>query len=198
MQPRRRNAFCSKPGCRRPPKPDARYCKPCFASANRKSHHRHRAARSRRRRDRADGRDQATRERDSARAKLAVAIKRGTLEKYPCARCGAHENLTGFIADPKNWREVLWLCRDHHQAEREHRVKDAKRAAWAELRARFAAEWPSLPPDIQARLSAEVERLPAVLTLGAARESPFYQQQLVAAFGRFLTAAGEPAAAPNG
>jgi hypothetical protein len=194
MQPR----VCSKPGCRRPPKPDARYCKPCFANANRKSHHRHRAARNSRRRDRTDDRDQATRDGDSARAKLAVAIKRGTLKKHPCARCGAREDLTGFIADPKNWREVLWLCRDHHQTERERRVKNAKRAAWAELRARFAAEWPSLPTDVQARLSAEVEHLPAVITLRAARESPFYQQQLVAAFGRHLTTPGEPAAAPNG
>jgi hypothetical protein len=189
--------ICSKPGCRRQPKPDARYCKPCFASANRKSHHRHRAARNSRRRDRADDRAQATRDRDSARAKLAVAIKRGTLKKHPCARCCAREDLTGFMPDPKNWREVLWLCRDHHQTERERRVKAAKRAAWAELRARFSAEWPSLPPDVQARLTAEVERLPAVRTLRAARESPLYQQQLVAAFGRHLTA-GEPAAASNG
>jgi hypothetical protein len=189
--------ICSKPGCHRPPKPDARYCKPCFAAANRKSHHRHRAARNLRRRESADDRDEATRTRDSARAKLAVAIKRGTLKKAPCARCGGSDDLTGFMADPKNWREVLWLCRDHHQTEREHRIKNAKRAAWAQLRARFAAEWPSLPPDLRARLTAEIESLPAVLTLGAAPESPFYAQQLVAAFGRHLTA-GEPAAAPNG
>jgi hypothetical protein len=189
--------ICSKPGCRRSPKPDARYCKLCFASANRKSHHRHRTQRNHRRRDRADERDQATRARDSARAKLAVAIKRGTIKKAPCARCGGSEDLTGFIADPENWREVVWLCRDHHQTEREHRVKAAKRTAWAELRARFAAEWPSLPPDLQARLTAEVESLPAVRTLGAAPESPFSRQQLVAAFGRHLTA-GEPATASNG
>ena len=57
--------------------------------------------------------------------------------------------------------------------------------AWKTLGERFAAEWPQLAPDLQARLRAEVERSSAFRIVRANPESPLYRQQLVAAFGRY-------------
>ena len=61
----------------------------------------------------------------------------------------------------------------------------AKVVAWKTLGERFAAEWPQLAPDVQARLRAEVERSSTFAIVRANPESPLYRQQLVAAFGRY-------------
>jgi hypothetical protein len=181
--------ICSKPGCQRSPKPDARYCKPCFATANRASHRRHRKQRNLRRRDRADNRDQATRARDSARAKLAVAIKRGTIAKHPCARCGSDEDLTGFIADPERWREVVWLCRNHHLIERERTAQTdatkAKKDEWETLRQQFTEAWPHLTIEEQDALwkMACEDPIVARCPFPLHPEAPLMHQALIRAYG---------------
>ncbi|MGP6156268.1 MAG: hypothetical protein ACLPYS_01810 [Vulcanimicrobiaceae bacterium] len=53
-----------------------------------------------RRRDAAAARGEDARARDSARAKLAMALRRGTLERGRCADCGDPEVVVGMIEDP--------------------------------------------------------------------------------------------------
>jgi hypothetical protein len=83
--------------------------------------------------------------------------------------------------------EVVWFCRAHRALERERIAEQAAvtaKRAWRTLGERFEAQWPQLPADIQAQLRAEVERSPVFRLVRANPQSPLYQQQLVAAFGR--------------
>ncbi len=91
------------------------------------------------------------RARDSGRAKLAMALRRGTLERGRCRECGARE-VVGLIADPADWRAVVWVCPEHRQAELErrrdaaaHRAANAKQAAWYDERTRALAAIELLP-----------------------------------------------------
>jgi hypothetical protein len=97
---------------------------------------------------------------------------------------------------------VVWLCRVHRANERDRLAQKAAAAAkvvaWKTLGERFAAEWPLLAPDLQARLRAEVERSSAFRIVRANPESPLYRQQLVAAFGRYCASLeGEATTAPS-
>jgi hypothetical protein len=91
--------------------------------------------------------------------------------------------------DPTKPLDVTWLCRVHRENERDRLAEEAaatkKVVAWKTLGERFAAEWPQLAPDLQARLRAEVERSSAFRIVRANPESLLYRQQLVAAFGRY-------------
>jgi len=69
----------------------------------------HRRALAVRRRDAAAGRGDDVRARDSARAKLAMALLRGTLARGRCVDCGDGK-VIGMIADPAHWRDAVWVC----------------------------------------------------------------------------------------
>lgn len=64
-------------------------------------------------------------DRKKARSKVATALENGTLNRFPCAKCGAinseahHEDYTKPL-------EVVWYCPKHH-AERHVEINDAKR-----------------------------------------------------------------------
>jgi hypothetical protein len=63
-----------------------------------------------RRRNVAADRDGDKRAADSARAKVAMALKRGTIARGHCTVCGSLKT-TAYIADPAKWREIVWVCR---------------------------------------------------------------------------------------
>ncbi len=137
--------FCSAPGCRRRTRPGGRHCPGCHAAAVRQWRDAHRREIAIRRRDAAALRDDETRARDSARAKLGMALRRRTLARGCCRICGDAE-VIGLIAEPTRWREVVWVCREHRQADldrcredAEQRAAEAKQAAWYLERARVVA-----------------------------------------------------------
>lgn len=51
----------------------------------------------------------------NARSYLHVYIKRGKIKKIPCAVCG-QRRVEAHHADYNKPLEVVWLCREHHQA----------------------------------------------------------------------------------
>jgi len=128
-------------------------------------------------------RDDDARARDSSRAKLAMALRRGTLKRGRCRECGARE-VVGLIADPADWRAVVWVCREHRQAEIERRrdgaaqrAADAKQAAWYAERARVLAAIELLPPVERAQLHALAALGPAGTQLSPG--APLYVMNLV-------------------
>jgi len=182
--------FCGAPGCRRRARPGGRHCPGCHTAAVRRWRAEHRRALAVRRRDAAATRDDAARARASGRAKLAMALRRGTLERGRCRECGARA-VVGLIADPARWREAVWVCREHRQAELERRrdaaaqrAADAKQAAWYDERTRALAAIELLPPAERARLHALAARGPAGTQLlpGA----PLYVMNLVRVYKAFM------------
>jgi len=175
--------FCGARGCKRRARPGGRHCAGCHAAAVRRYRDEHRRALAIRRRDAAATHDDDARARDSARAKLAMALRRGTLERGRCRECGARA-VVGLIAEPARWREAVWVCREHRQAELERRREDAaqrtanaKQAAWYEERARVLNAIELLPPDQQATLHALAARGPAGTRLSPG--APLYVMNLV-------------------
>ncbi len=175
--------FCGAPGCRRRARPGGRHCPGCHAAAVRRWRAEHRRALAVRRRDAAAARNDDARARDSGRAKLAMALRRGTLERGRCRECG-DTGVFGVIADPARWREAVWVCGAHRAAEVERR-RDAdaqrahqdKQAAWYDERARVLAAVELLPPDQRATLHALAARGPAGTQL--APDAPLYVMNLV-------------------
>ncbi len=178
--------YCGATGCRRRARPGGRHCAGCHAAAVRRYCDEHRRALAVRRRDAAATRDDDARARDSARAKLAMALRRGTLERGCCRECGARE-VVGLIADPADWRAVAWVCREHRAAElarrrdaAAQRAANAKQAAWYDERTRALAAIELLPPAKRARLHALAARGPAGTQLSPG--APLYVMNLVRAY----------------
>jgi len=178
--------FCSAPGCRRRTRPGGRHCPGCHAAAVHRWREEHRREIAARRRDVATLRDDEARARDSARAKLGMALRRGTLERGRCRVCGDAE-VIGLIAEPARWREVEWVCREHRQAELDRRRDDAdqraaevKQAVWYAERARVLAAIDLLPPAEQAQLHKLAVRGPAGMQLSPG--APLYVMNLVRVF----------------
>jgi len=139
-----------------------------------------------RRRDESALRDEATRAADSARAKLAMALRRGTMKRGMCQICGTTDVL-GIIEEPQRWRDVVWVCRRDRDVARERRrdeeaqlAASRERAAWAEERTRVLAAIELLPPDVRARLYELAARGPAGIRLSP--EAPLYMIALIRAF----------------
>ncbi len=175
--------ICSKPRCKNTPTPDGRYCKACFAAANRASHERHHKERNARRRTRADYRDDTARANDSARAKVFVAIARGKMLKGRCVHCSCWDDITALILDPAKWREVVWVCRDHRADEIARRTTPPPvdpAVVWQTERERALAAIATLPESQQAALRAVAARGPAGMVI--APEAPFFTIRLVQAY----------------
>jgi len=182
--------YCGARSCRRRARSGGRHCPACHAAAVRRWRDGHRREINARRRDAADCRSEETRIRDSARAMLAMAIRRGTKVRGCCRFCGASE-VIGLMADPAQWNSVEWVCREHRQAEFERRreadaqqVYEDKQAAWIEERARALAAIDLLPPEVRAKFHAAAARGPAGMQLTP--EAPLYVMQLVRAYKAFV------------
>jgi len=60
---------------------------------------------------------------ESARRKLAYAVKYGHLRRLNCELCG-NENTDGHHMDYSRPLDVVWLCRPHHAAFHNNKLKD--------------------------------------------------------------------------
>ena len=157
----------------------------------RDEHHRELAVR---RRDAAALRDEDTRARDSARAKLAMAIRRGKIARGHCRFCGS-KDVIALMADPAKPLQVQWVCRADRQAEIERRQADeARRAAaaaqanWEHDRTQILAAIALLPLASRAQLEAIAACGPSGMRLSS--EAPLYKTQLVRAYKAALRAGG--------
>ncbi len=175
--------ICSTKACRGTARPGGRHCLACHARAVRRYRDRHAPQLTTRRRDAAALRDEATRAADSARAKLAMALRRGTMRRGLCQICGTAD-VMGIIEEPQRWRDAVWVCQEHRAAERERRREDAaqrtvsaKQAAWYDERARVLAAIELLPLDQQAQLHALAARGPGGIRLPSG--APLYIMNLV-------------------
>ncbi len=175
--------FCGAPGCKRRARSGGRHCPVCHTAAVRRWRERNERELAVRRQDAAAARNADARAHDSARAKLAMALRRGTLTRGRCRECGAR-GVVGLIADPADWRVVVWVCREHRTTELERRrdaaaqrAADAKQAAWYAERARVLAALELLPPAERARLHALAARGPAGTQLSPG--APLYVMNLV-------------------
>lgn len=176
---------CARGKCRRRSRENGRYCKPCFAAANRRSHRKHHKERNARRRDRAKNRDESARARDSARAKLAVAIARGRMTKGACVVCQRHDDVVAYIANPRRWSKVIWTCREHRtevatlpSAGVERSEKGAE--SWVRQREVALAVIAGLPKEVRESLYEIAARGPAGVRLSL--EAPLFAIQLVRAY----------------
>ena len=177
--------FCGAPRCRRRTRPGGRHCPEHHVAAVRRWREGERNAINTRRRDRAQDRTEAQREQDSARSKLAMALKRGKIAKSGCRACGTTA-VTAFQPDPKRPLDVVWLCRDDRAeyigTRAENVASKAAQDAWSMRRMAAMVALELLPPDKQAQLRAIASRGPAGLRLSA--EAPLYTQQLTLAVER--------------
>lgn len=181
---------CATPGCERAPRKRGRTCGCCATRAWRKRHAKTIAAHER---ARTFTPEQAALRRASAI--FFTDLRRRNRPRKPCDECG-RADVVPHWPDLTQPLTVTWFCRVHRENERDRQAEAAKATAkvvaWKSLGERFAAEWPQLAPDLQARLRAEVERSSAFRIVRANPESPLYRQQLMAAFGRYC-ASLEPA-----
>jgi len=135
-----------------------------------------------RRRNVAAARDGDKRAADSARAKVAMAIKRGKIERGYCTECGSLK-ATAYIADPANWHEIAWVCRDHRDEcirgilEREQARE--KQDAWKIKREWAFSVFEAMPPKMQAEIRTLARRNPIFRDRDLASDSPLYLSKLV-------------------
>ncbi len=181
--------ICSAKACRGTARPGGRYCRPCHAVVVRRYRDRHAPQLTTRRRDAAAMRDEATRAADSARAKLAMGLRRRTLQRGVCRRCGTTD-VMGIIEDPQQWRDVTWACRRDRDVARERRrdeqaqlAAQRERATWAEEWTRVLAAIDLLPPDVRRRLHELAARGPVGIRLSP--EAPLYVMNLIITFSTY-------------
>jgi hypothetical protein len=134
--------------------------------------------------------------RDSARAKLYVAIARGKMKKAPCAVCGCAD-VTAFIIDPERWWEAIWICREDRNEEIARRLSTAILPQQADAHIherdvvlRIVA---LLPENVRLRLYDIAARGPAGIRLDA--DAPLFIMQLLRAY-RALPAQEVPVEKP--
>jgi len=181
--------ICSTKACRGTARPSGRHCLACHARAVQRYRDRHAQQLAARRRDADALRDDRTRAADSARAKLAMALRRGTMQRGVCRRCGTTD-VMGIIEDPQQWRDVTWACRRDRDVARERRrdeqaqlAAQRERATWAEEWTRVLAAIDLLPPDVRRRLHELAARGPVGIRLSP--EAPLYVMNLIITFSTY-------------
>ncbi len=184
--PRPHNRSSGTAGRRRRARAGGRHCRPCHAAAVRRWRENHARDLAIRRRDAAGLRDDDAKARDSARAKVAMALRRGSLKRGHCGFCGG-ATVIATIPDPARWREIVWVCRDHRQAElgrrqelAEQRAAELRQAQWYAERDRVLAAIDLLPPEERAQLHTLAGKGPAGVRLSPG--APLYTINLVRVF----------------
>lgn len=173
--------LCCAKGCRENARLGGRYCKQHHAGASRDRHERQRTVINAKRRDDAAKRTDEERIADTARAKLAMALKRGKLMRSHCVVCGSSKT-TAYIADPVQWRTVIWVCRDHRGqlvddiVDRERQLR--KRNEQAARREHFLVIFNQLPANLQATVRDCASRDPFGIR-PLTEEAPLYWHQLI-------------------
>ena len=69
----------------------------------------------------------ANKEKNAAHKAVEYAIKRGTIVKQPCERCGTNDLVHAHHDDYSKRLDVIWLCPIHHRER--HREIDAQAAS---------------------------------------------------------------------
>lgn len=192
---------CGIVTCRNPARSGGWRCQAHHRLDVRRWRSKNRFAINTRRRGIANERDAAKRATDSARAKLAMALKRGKIQRGVCVEC-CSPKVAAYIADPARWRDIVWVCHEHRhaviegllkheQARKKQAIRNAKRE-WA------LAVLASFPPDVQAEIQALALRPPPIFrnTIFHDREleigSPFYLSQLVAEVEKRVASTASP------
>jgi hypothetical protein len=93
--------LCSRCHIRETRSTQQRYCKVCHAEKIREFRLLHPMTDEQRRRS-------------NCRSYLHVYLKRGKIQKGPCAHCGTNEHIEGHHEDYSKPLEVMWLCRPCH------------------------------------------------------------------------------------
>jgi len=184
-QPRALGRFCNATGCERPARRRGRFCGRCALRQ-------WRAANRDRDRARESKRTFSDEQRliRSARATVAMAVKRGHVKAQACRDCGRIGR--PHHPDPRQPRNVLWLCRSHRLIEREREqearrtqaereIASAREEKWCNLVARFTAAWPLLPADAASSIQALAQQNPLIRSLHP--EAPLARQALIRAYG---------------
>lgn len=184
--PRPLNRYCGAKGCRKRARPGGRHCAPCHAASVRRWREGHAYELAVRRRDAAGARSGDARARDSARAKLAMALRRGKIARGHCVVCGS-KDVMALIEDAQRPLDVVWACRADRELAREQRndaaaerTAAAEHEKWLLERARALAEIELLDVADRERLYELARRGPAGLRLSP--ESPLFAINLVRAF----------------
>jgi hypothetical protein len=176
--------ICQTPGCERLARRRGRSCGRCATRQWRKLHTDELAEREA---QRAFPVDQLPLR--QARGYLSAYLRRGTIQRQPCQRCGAQEVVPHFpdLAKP---REVVWFCRQHRTETLEaiaqanaDAAQAAKNVKWRSDRERFADEFPRLSQEIQAYLrtasAAAIASDPRLRYLSLAPDAPLAQHMLI-------------------
>jgi hypothetical protein len=180
--PLRPSRSCDVENCREIARPGGRRCRVHHLLDVRRWRSKNHTIIKARRRDVAADRDADARAADSARAKVAMAIKRGTITRGPCCECGSAKT-TAYVADPAKWREIAWVCRDHRDElirgilEREQARE--KQDAWKTKREWALSVFEVMPPEVQAEIRTLALRNPIFQDRDLEIGSPLYLSKLV-------------------
>jgi hypothetical protein len=180
--PLRPSRFCDVENCREIARPGGRRCRAHHLLDVRRWRSKHRTTIKARQRDAAADRDEDKRAADSARAKVAMALKRGTIARGHCTACGSLKT-TAYVADPAKWREIAWVCRAHRDElirgalEREHARE--RQDAWKTKREWALSLFKSMPAEVQAEIRSLALRNPVFPDRDLELDSPMYLSKLV-------------------
>jgi len=173
--PLRQCRFCDVENCREVARAGGRRCRAHHLRDVRKWRSKHHTAIKARRRDAAADRDAEERAADSARAKVAMALKRGTIARGHCAECGSLKT-TAYIADPAIWREIVWVCRDHRdehiRGALEREQAREKQDAWKTKREWAFSVFGGMAAEVQAEIRSLALRNPVFPDMDLASDSP--------------------------
>jgi len=192
--------LCDIENCREAARPGGWRCRAHHRLEVRRWRSRNHTAIKARRRDVAADRDADKRAADSARAKVAMAIKRGTIRRGHCVECGSLKT-TAYIADPAEWREIAWVCRDHRDGliagilERE-RARE-RQDAWKIKREWAFSVFEAMSSEVQAEIRTLARRNPVFRDRDLDVDSPMYLSKLVSEVEKRIvhTPAPDPAVA---
>jgi hypothetical protein len=179
LRPRR---FCDVEHCREIARPGGRRCRVHHRLDVRRWRSKNHTTIKARRRDVAAERDAEKRAADSARAKVAMALKRGTITRDHCIECGSLKT-TAYIADPATWRAIVWICRDHRddfiRGTLEREQAREKQDAWKIKRERALSVFDAMLPEVQAEIRTLARRNPVFPDRDLAIDAPLYLSKLV-------------------
>jgi len=182
LTPLRPTKLCDVEKCRAVARPGGWRCRAHHLLDVRRWRSKHHTAIKARRRDAAADRDAQKRAGDCARAKVAMALKRGTIRRGHCAECGSLKT-TAYVADPATWRVIVWVCRDHRVEliagilEREQARE--RQDAWKIKREWAFSLFEAMPAEVQAELRTLALRNPIFRDRDLEIGSPLYLSRLV-------------------
>ena len=96
--------------CGNPTRPGQAYCNACHAKYMKEWRKTHKMS-------------DEQRMKNTARSHLNLYVKRGVVDKKPCAICGSRSHLEAHHLDYSKPLKVRWLCRSHHIGTTKHNAR---------------------------------------------------------------------------